>query len=219
LNNFDPIVPGRYKRWIQLVEDAAPQVREELLRQAGVGGVERIDVQQPGGVRFDMLVAAPRFQLFTCPEWFGNGDEVLQRLDVLRSNQPVLFLEGQEGAHGCQAGLEGAVNLLSEKPDQVRLAIDAPDPGWMLAGVPFFPGWEALLDGKPVAILHANYLFMGIEISQGKHELILQYRPKSFYLGAMLSILVLFWILVLLSGGIRNPGLRRQHARILDRQD
>jgi hypothetical protein len=215
LNNFDPIVPGRFARWIRLIEDASPAVRTELLGQSGVGAVVRVDVPQPGGVRFERIEAAPRYKIFNCPEWLGSGEKVLERLDAFTSDQPLFLLEGSPADTTCQTGAVGTVSVLSEKADEIHLSVEGASPGWLLASISAYPGWEALLDGQPVGIFHANYLFMGIELPQGKHELVLQYRPRSFYLGAMFSILVLFWYLVLLSGRMGFIRLRRQRARML----
>jgi hypothetical protein len=215
LNNFDPIVPGRYARWIRLLEDAAPEVRIGLLGQASVGAVEQVDVPQPGGVSFERIGAVPRFQVFNCPEWVGSGDEALGRLDALKPGHPVLLLEGSPSNQPCPMGDTGTVSLISEKSDEIRLAVDGANPSWLLASISDYPGWEALIDGQPVSLLHANYLFMGVSIPQGRHELVIQYRPRSFYLGAMFSILVLFWYLVMLSSRMEFIRLRRQRARIL----
>ena len=140
----------------------------------------------------------------------------MQQLNHPLPDRPVMLLEGNAGGPACQPGQAGTVRLLSEKADEIRLAVNGLSPGWLMASITHYPGWEARLDGSPVDIYHANYLFMGIEIPAGEHELVIQYRPKSFYFGAMLSILILFWIMVLRSGRNGRPHLGTLRARMLN---
>jgi len=51
-----------------------------------------------------------------------------------------------------------------------------------------YPGWQAVMDGKPVRIIKSNFLFVGIEVPSGRHSLELKYRPISFIYGAIVSI-------------------------------
>ena len=216
LNNFDPLLPGRYVRWIALVEAAAPQVRLELLRQAGVGALERIDVPLQGGVRFDALPAAPRFQLFGCASWLPSEDNVLAYLDSIPAGEPFLILEGKAPRQSCAPDDSGTVQVVNEKADEIRLQVDGNslEPVWLLARISLFPGWQASLDGKMVDLLHANYLFMGLAVPPGSHSVILKYHPDSFYLGGMLSILV---ALGLIARRLAPPtGIRRKVGRARD---
>lgn len=48
--------------------------------------------------------------------------------------------------------------------------------------------WKAWLDGKPVPVGLASELFCKIEIPAGKHELQLDYAPKTFRIGSLVTL-------------------------------
>ena len=64
----------------------------------------------------------------------------------------------------------------------------------------YFPGWEARVDGRPVALYMADGVIRGIMLSgSGTHTIELYYRPRSFYWGALITLgfvgmLPLWWI-------------------------
>lgn len=48
-------------------------------------------------------------------------------------------------------------------------------------------GWQAYLDGKPVDHIRANYLLRAMKIPAGEHEVVFEFKPKSFETGELLS--------------------------------
>jgi hypothetical protein len=197
LNNFDPILPGRYSTWINTLETLRPDTQLEWLRMAGVGAQEAIDGSQPGGVRLDPIFAkfANRFLIYTCASWSADPADVLNRMETIQPGEELLVLEGEQRDLPCEQHVTPANKLVDVRPDEVRLSVDAPTKGWLFAPMTFYPGWEARVDGVQVSVVHANYLFMAVPVPSGKHEIILQYRSIYFYLGALLSILVIVLII------------------------
>ncbi|RNC83663.1 MAG: hypothetical protein ED557_07710 [Balneola sp.] len=62
------------------------------------------------------------------------------------------------------------------------------EPGFLVISEIFYDdGWVALLNGEEVQIHKTNYLLRGIQIPAGEHTLELDFRPRSFYGGVMLS--------------------------------
>ncbi len=50
-----------------------------------------------------------------------------------------------------------------------------------------YPGWTALVDGRPVPLLRADYIFRGVPLGPGTHTVRFRYAPASFRLGASLT--------------------------------
>lgn len=73
--------------------------------------------------------------------------------------------------------------------NQVNVTLKAITPGLLVLSDVYFPGWIAELDGKPVKILRANYLFRGVEIPAGAHTVVFKYAPVSFWSGVILAAL------------------------------
>jgi uncharacterized membrane protein YfhO len=53
----------------------------------------------------------------------------------------------------------------------------------------YFPGWKAYVDGKEERIYRANYAFRAIPIRAGAHKVEFTYKPLSFKLGAVITLL------------------------------
>jgi hypothetical protein len=191
-NNFDPMVPGRYPGWISAVEAASPQIRELWLQAAGVGLVEVIDPVRPAGVRFDPVPSQPNFAYFSCALGVEKSDDVIAQFQSAEPGERLLVLEGlQDSGQVCSAQLPGEVRVVSREPDRVLLEINVPADGWVSTTMTNYLGWQASVDDQPTALLQANYLFMAVPVKQGLHKILLQYHSRAFFLGALLSILVL----------------------------
>ena len=62
----------------------------------------------------------------------------------------------------------------------------------------YYPGWEALVDGKPVRIYRANCAFRAIQVPAGDHRLEFRFTPVAFRLGLWAALLS--WPLFLVAG-------------------
>ena len=59
----------------------------------------------------------------------------------------------------------------------------------------FYPGWEATVDGVRVPILRANRAMRGVPTDAGRHDIEMRYRPRTFIVGAAISLPA--WLLLL----------------------
>ena len=58
-----------------------------------------------------------------------------------------------------------------------------------------YPGWQATVDGAPTEIYTTNYLFRGVRVPAGTHEVRFVYAPTSWHRGVMVSgVALLCWI-------------------------
>jgi uncharacterized membrane protein YfhO len=107
---------------------------------------------------------------------------------------------------------EGPVAAEAIRVDSAALAatVVAPRDGLAVILDPFYPGWTATLDGKPVPILRADYAFQAVAVPAGRHELRLAYRNRWVTAGAAVSL----GTLVLLAGAL---AMRSRRMRRMDR--
>jgi len=98
------------------------------------------------------------------------------------------------------AGEVGAVEIASFRPNRLRLSADLRRPAFVVLSEVYYPGWEALVDGKAVPLLSGDYILRAVPVPAGKHEIILRFRPKSFQwgLGISLGSLVLTGVFLLI---------------------
>jgi hypothetical protein len=76
---------------------------------------------------------------------------------------------------------------LNSNPGQFE--VDCPHEGLLVLPRLYYPGWRAYIDDKETAIKPFLNTFMAIEVPEGAHQIRLTYRPSSFYLGVLLSLL------------------------------
>lgn len=66
------------------------------------------------------------------------------------------------------------------EPPHVALRTAATAPGILVLADAFAAGWEARVDGDSAPILHAGYLFRGVALDGGPHEVTSTIgRPRS----------------------------------------
>lgn len=73
--------------------------------------------------------------------------------------------------------------------NDVTVETDTKKTGLLFLSDNYYPGWQATVDNKPEAIMLADYSFRAVEVTAGKHIVHFSYRPMSFYIGALFSLL------------------------------
>lgn len=117
---------------------------------------------------------------------------------VIEEGQP---LEGAEGDGGHVAFLSRGLN-------NMELTVQASGPGYLVLSEVYYPGWQAEVNGRPAPVLRANYAFRAVAIpAAGTYRVHLRYAPRSFRVGAALSLLTAAF---LLGGGAWLAARRRR---------
>ena len=52
----------------------------------------------------------------------------------------------------------------------------------------YYPGWQATIDGQPAELLSVNAVLQGVVVPPGSHVVKLVFRPASFRLGLIISV-------------------------------
>jgi hypothetical protein len=104
------------------------------------------------------------------------------------------------GAAGPAGAPEGPVAAEDVRVEGGRLAatVVAPRDGLAVILEPFYPGWTATLDGRPVPLLRADYAFEAVPVPAGRHLLRLEYRNRWVAIGAGVSLATLGLLLAAL---------------------
>lgn len=90
-------------------------------------------------------------------------------------------------------------DLVFEDLNSQEFDIRLDAPGLVVFSETNFPGWKAWADHKPLRIFTANYLFRGLFLPQGDHQVIFKYRPTCF---ALALFLCLVWVASVASVGL-----------------
>jgi hypothetical protein len=219
LNNFDPLIPGRYETWMEALSSAQGKVLANMLDISGAGGIEALgtealgtealdpeglDSQTASGVGFESLPGdtGMRARWVACAIPASSGEAALGAiLEGSFDPQQAIVVAGM-GSNDrfvCPAEPgEGDVELVAEAADRLVYRLSADSAGWLLLADTWYPGWQAFVDGEGQPIYRANYLFRAVPVGAGEHELVFTYRPTSFWSGAIISLLA--WAFLALVG-------------------
>ncbi|MBI3914833.1 MAG: YfhO family protein [Chloroflexi bacterium] len=96
------------------------------------------------------------------------------------------------------------VTITEYEPEHVTLRVETDQPGYLILADSWYPGWEATVDGKPAPIYRADYIFRAVALEPGEHEVVFEYRPASFAIGAAISAASLILCLVIGIAGFRK---------------
>jgi hypothetical protein len=67
--------------------------------------------------------------------------------------------------------------IVSWQPDRVEVEVDSVQPGVLVLHEAYYPGWFVEVDGRPARMLRANVLFRGVEVSEGRHNVVFRFQP------------------------------------------
>lgn len=90
---------------------------------------------------------------------------------------------------------KGEVLNITHQPNTVTLDLMLEAPGFLVLSDAFSPGWQASLNGQTIDIHQVNGGVRGVFVPTGNHQLIFNYLPQSFVLGAKISLASLLLLL------------------------
>jgi len=165
---------------------------------------------------YEVANPLPRTAIFYRVEPVDSGDRVLARLKDPALDIRQSALVWAPDLTDAEKELIGAINQQASQqatPAQIE-AYDAQrvliktqlnQPGLLVLNDTFYPGWKAYVDGKEARILSANYLFRGVLLDKGAHQVEFRYEPASFRLGLLMAVPALAALLVLTFNSRRSP--------------
>ncbi len=211
LSNLPPVeqlrdaTPGGLPGESSLVEippRISPAVFERMLNLMGVRVVERVDHRSPGSVRFDAITsstdAGAQFARAVRLHWAScvlPAADASQALSLIAAGNTDLdgrvILEGALAptSAGCQNQAPASLRLVEDTPNQVGVTVHTSRDGWLVLSDVWYPGWQANVDGITVPVEKADYLFRAVAVPAGEHLVRFTYRPLTFYLGGVISLI------------------------------
>jgi hypothetical protein len=136
-----------------------------------------------GNVEIFSRASSPRY-FFTSQYRVVPPEQALEELAQARAPREIL-VEGEPGFPSlANADSDPAVAARVER-NRVTLRFDAPRPGLVYCSEADAAGWRALVNGRPVPILRANYGFRAIPVPAGKLTIELAYWPPGLTPGLL----------------------------------
>ncbi len=103
------------------------------------------------------------------------------------------------GAGGPAGDDRAEITSCSANRVTVSAALDGE--GYLVLADTFYPGWTASVDGEKKPVYRANYVQRAVHLEPGKHTVEFIYSPRSFKIGAGITLAALGIVMVL----VRRP--------------
>ena len=201
VNNFDPLITGRYARWMEHLASVDPKQQANLLNLMAASVVETVDFHSPEGVRFESLaVIAPkssgspsisRIRWVSCARYEPDTASAWQQIEsgmVDYTREVVIESQTTDPGEICHEPDQAKVEVDLDTPSFLRLKVESRHPGWLVLADQWYPGWVGMVDGGMIEIERGNYLFRTVQVDAGNHIVEFRYRPASFLTGAGISL-------------------------------
>jgi hypothetical protein len=191
-NNFDPLLPARYAKYVEAME-TNPQLMNLADVRALVKPMGIVSVRSEPASRLRIVYNArtvdngdAALAAITSPAFDPDAEAIIEHVSSI-PNLPVLVLD----------------------PNRFSATVTLERDGYVLLSDTYYPGWRASVDGNPQPILRADYNFRAVAVPAGTHTVTFEYTPFSVTLGLAITIIAfILWAVLLIRNmrpAIRNP--------------
>jgi hypothetical protein len=200
-NNFDPLLPSRYAEWISALEALDEKSKDSLFKLMNVTVLELLDPESDTGIKFSQREAYPRIFWVPCARQAVDSSEALDL--VINGNIDFLkeaIIENSPAIDVYCDSSDPSITVPINEPNRFSININTTTPGYLIVSDTWYPGWRAAIDNQSVELLHANYLFRGVQVPAGRHEIEVYYQPRWLNLGGLASLSgIIVWIVLVIS--------------------
>jgi hypothetical protein len=127
---------------------------------------------------------------------------------IVETNAKIEFpVDGQARITSTGGDQGERCQIVTYEPERLKIQVRLQRPGLLVVSDTFYPGWVAEVrsgDGPRVAtpILQTNRIMRGVVLPAGAHEIVFAYRPRPFYVGATISAVGWFALLIGFAAGL-----------------
>ncbi|VAW42154.1 hypothetical protein MNBD_CHLOROFLEXI01-3056, partial [hydrothermal vent metagenome] len=109
-----------------------------------------------------------------------------------------LELEGQPMPPLLQTAVSPDTQVIvkSYEINQIELAVDLDEPGFLVLSDTYYSGWKARIDGAETPLYRANSLLRAIYVPAGSHTITFSFMPLDFVAGGIISLTTLAFCLL-----------------------
>jgi hypothetical protein len=83
------------------------------------------------------------------------------------------------------------VSLVEDRGTSVEVRTSSSQPAFLVLADFYYPGWQAIVNGKRAHIFQTNYIQRGVLLPAGENSVRFEFRPLPFYSGAAISMCTL----------------------------
>lgn len=197
VNNFDPLQLQKFSEffgWISTLND------EEIEKMLSMIAGDQLISLQPTQQNFlvDRNINSKEIvQWFSCENRF-ESEEIFKEILLSELSDPdnrCIFIENsiQSNEDTSYYGVpKPEVDYVALSSNKLLINYSSETSGWIVIRQNWYPGWSAKIDqDRILEIIEVDYLFQGIKVPAGNHEIELNYSPNSIIFGFVISSLAI----------------------------
>ncbi|MEQ9467085.1 MAG: YfhO family protein [Ekhidna sp.] len=98
----------------------------------------------------------------------------------------------------------GVITLDKKTPNRLTYtaSVSGGDATGIFSEIYYPEGWIATIDGNEAEILRANYVLRALQIPQGQHEIVFEFKPKTYFTGNTIMMVSSILVLLVFVGGV-----------------
>ena len=123
-------------------------------------------------------------------------DTVLAQMKLARDFADEAWIDAQTTVPRDEVNGPGRARVERIARGQLHIRASMDGGGWMVISETAWKGWRAFVDGKRAPLRYADHTLVAVYVPQGEHEVRLVYLPQSFVLGAWVSSVTMFVLLI-----------------------
>jgi hypothetical protein len=180
---------------------------DEALRALGLLGVT--DIVQPRGeppvAGWDVSYEGEDARLYANPHalpraWVVGDQRVVADEDAaldaildpsFDARRTAIVERPIEGLAG-----EGEAEIVRYEGERVELSARADRRALVVLSDVHMPGWRATVDGRETPVERVDYLLRGVPVDAGAHRIVFEYRPASWRIGWIVSVVAALGLLL-----------------------
>ena len=109
-----------------------------------------------------------------------------------------VILSSKPSPSNLKVSPNDSAEIIDYSFNQVNIKTQTADPTIMVLTDTEYPGWQATIDGNKTPILTAQGIYRAINLPAGNHIVSFQFKPKSFYIGLIITLATFTICLILL---------------------
>ena len=204
------------KRVSLLNGDTAEQLRGDLIEKVGPrdsANEKTASANQLDSARWKLAAQSDYLRIYenthALPRaWLAHSEVVSneqQQLETIRSGKlpdgtvwdplKTALVEAPTGIAFKDVPAD-TIRITREEPNRLEMQTNATSPALLVVSENHYPGWRAYVDGQAVDVMRVDYNLRGVALGAGNHQVSFVYRPKSVFIGALISLLTLIGLLV-----------------------
>ncbi|HLB12855.1 MAG TPA: YfhO family protein, partial [Dehalococcoidia bacterium] len=135
-------------------------------------------------------------------------EAMLERLRApdFAATETVLLEEGPARNPASTGFARRVVAVSYPTPNHVLVEAETAEPAYLFLADVMYPGWKARVDGHPVPVRRANYLFRAVDLPAGRHTVEFSFEPRTWTIGWVTTAVFLAGI----AGVLATAALRKR---------